>query len=416
MFIFTEVDKELLRPTASRDPLGLLSIWQHRARDLVPHLTASSGQREGFYLLLTALAWWPQFAADHKLVETRLVDYFMLVEQAVARACRMAGVDWLLPGSRNLNSNATRGVYIGISQGDYLLDSQASNGVWGLYRRPAISAGLIGEDNRITAQGGFNVDAIREHSAVMGRLLRDLAAMLKPDAETPRTLAVKQSDFVRELCGIVVTNDAIKPVLQRKLLGPTSPALTTKLAGMIRSAAGARGMDPEALVELAIGKFGADEPALQHVMHCERYLSATEAAFDCVCATPHVRLGQVAGDLQKNLDMGRLRSAQGRFRKSGDYGKDKGNAYERYTSLANLDLATTDSLISGLIEHHRVVSEGRGVEPWVSLQNGKLDFRRRADAPNVQALDPRKAWRNSYYLWALQSLVNGLHPARKAAA
>lgn len=414
MFAFTEVDKELLRPTTGRDPLGVLSIWQHRARDLVPHLTASSGQREGFYLLLTALAWWPQFAADQKLVETRLVDYFMLIEQAVARACRLAGMDWPLPGSRNLNSNASRGVYIGTAQGDYLLDSQASNGVWGLYRQPAISAGLIGEDNRITAQGGFNVDAIRKHSVVMGRLLRDVAAMIKPGAETPRTLALKKSDFVRELCGIVATNDAIKPVLQKRLLKPATPELTTKLAKLIRSAEGARGMDSEALVELAIGEFGAEEPALQQVMHCERYLAVAEAAFACVCATPHAWLRQAAGDLHENLDMGRMRGAQGRFRKSGDYGN--GNAYERYISLANLNLTSPDSLITDLIEHHRVVSEGRGVEPWVSLQNGKFDFLHRADAPDVQALDPQKAWRNSYYLRALQSLVNGLHPALKAGA
>ncbi len=414
MFAFTEVDPELLRPTAGRDPLGVLSIWQHRARALVPHLTASSGQREGFYLLLTALAWWPQFAADHKLAETRLVEYFMLVEQAVARACRLSSVDWPLPGSRNLNSHVSRGVYIGTAQGDYLLDSQASNGVWGLYRRPAINAGLIGEDNRIAAQGRFNSDAIRENSGVMGRLLTYVAAMLRPNAERSRTLAVKNSEFVRELCGLVSSNDVIKPMLQKKLLKPETLALTTKLVEMIYKDKDTRHLDPEALVELAIEKFGAEEPALQQVMHCERYLAVTEAVFDTVCATPHVCLKRMASDLQNNLNMGRLRGAQGRFRNSGEYGH--GTAYDRYTSLANLDLASTYSLTSGLIEHHRIVSEGRGVEPWVTVENDKLDFRRRSDAPGVQALEPRKAWRNSYYLWALQSLVNGLYPARGAGA
>lgn len=414
MFAFTAIDHDLLRPTAGRDPLGVLPIWQHRARDLVPHLTASSGQREGFFLLLTTLAWWPQFAADHKHSEDKLVDYFMLVEQAIARACRMAQAEWPLPGTRSLNSNTDKRVYIGMASGDYLLNAQASNGVWGLYRRPAISAGLIDENNRIIERESYTAEAIRTSSPVMQQLLSKVAAVLKPGGNAEIRIARNKTPFVCDLAKVITHNESIKGVLQKSLLTPSTPALTHKLVKLMRKNKDTRLLDPEGIINLAIGKLGAEEPALQHAMDCERYLAVIEAVFDYLCATPHASLRSVASGLDNDLVMMDLRDARTKFRKSGDYGSDL--VQKRYTSLANLDLADTYKLLMGLIDHHQAVSKGRGVDAWVSMLQGKLDFRRRADPPLAEALKPATAWRNSYYLRALQGLVNGLHPAMSAKA
>lgn len=420
MFAFTAIDNDLLRPTAGRDPLGVMAIWQHRARDLVPHLTASSDRHEGFFLLLTTLAWWPQFAVEHRLPEGKLIDYFMLVEQAVARAYRVAQGKWPLPGTRSLNSNTDKGVYIGMARGDYLLNAQAINGVWGLYRRPAISAGLIDENNRIVERGSYTAEAIRASSSVMQRLLSNVAVVMKSGSDAPCYLAQKNTAFVSALAKVIthdsdgVHNELLKLILRKHLLKPNIPALTHKLVKLMRESEDARSLDPGGLIKVAIGEIGVDEPALQHVMECERYLAVIEGVFDYLCATPQASLRSVASDLDKNLALTRLRDAQKKFRRSGNYGSDL--ALERHTSLANLDLVDTHSLLEGLIDHHQVVSKGRGVDAWVSVLNGKLDFRHRADPPSPEALKPSKAWRNSYYLRALQGLVNGLYPARSAKA
>jgi hypothetical protein len=420
MFAFTAIDNDLLRPTAGRDPLGVQAIWQHRARDLVPHLTASTGRHEGFFLLLTALAWWPKFAADQRFPEGKLIDYFMLVEQAVARACHVAQAEWPLPGTRSLNSNTAKGVYIGMARGDYLLDAQASNGVWGLYRRPAINAGLIDENNRIVELGSYTAEAIRTSSSVMQRLLGKVAAVMKSGGDVAATLAQINCPFVSDLTRVIkhdndgAHNELLKQVLQKRLLKPDTPVLTHKLVKLMREFADARLLDPEDFINVAISEIGTDEPALQHAMDCERYLAVIEGVFDYLCATPQASLRKVTSDLDKILPMARLRKAQQKFRSSGSYGSDL--ALERHTSLATLDLVDTHSLLAGLIDHHQAVSKGRGVDAWVSLLNGKLDFRRRADPPSPETLDPSKAWRNSYYLWALQGLVNGLYPVRSAKA
>lgn len=148
MFAFTQEDLTLSRSLNGRDPLGTLAVWQHRARDMVPNLSSVSRHAEGFQLLLTAMAWWPEFAKRHGRPAADLRRYFLLVEQAYARAFRVAGEEWPLPGTRRLNA-AKAGLWISANPAHYLLDSPLVNGTWGLYRRPAINSGLLLENMRI---------------------------------------------------------------------------------------------------------------------------------------------------------------------------------------------------------------------------------------------------------------------------
>jgi len=129
MFAFTLEDPTLSLALNGRDPLGTLAVWQHRARDLVPSLSSASRQAEGFQLLLAALAWWPEFARRYGRHGRDLPRYFLLLEQAFARACREAGQAWVLPGTRRLNAGKG-GLWISSDPAHYLLDSPLVNGTW----------------------------------------------------------------------------------------------------------------------------------------------------------------------------------------------------------------------------------------------------------------------------------------------
>lgn len=52
-FFITDPDKDLIRATASRDPLGIIPVRSVRGRDLVPHLTEQTDRAAGFQLLLS---------------------------------------------------------------------------------------------------------------------------------------------------------------------------------------------------------------------------------------------------------------------------------------------------------------------------------------------------------------------------
>jgi len=162
LFAFSSEDKSLALPFSGRDPLGTQVVWQWRARDIVPALTAASRQPEGFQLLFTALAWWPEFAVRYKRPQKDLRNFFLLVEQAFARASKMSGIEWRLPGSRRLNDSQESGLWIGLdARRDFLLDSPLANGTWGIYRGPAINAGLVDESDRLPL---VEADQVRRHT------------------------------------------------------------------------------------------------------------------------------------------------------------------------------------------------------------------------------------------------------------
>jgi hypothetical protein len=382
-------------PVSGRDPLGTQVVWQQRARDLVPALTAASREPAGFQLLLVAFAWWPQFAERFRHPPKDLRNYFLLIEQAFARACKMCGQGWPLPGSRRLHDSTLRGVWFGLdARRDFLLDSPLANGTWGLYRSPASSAGLITESGELDSK--YAVE-IRDASEVMLRLFTDISqAMRDPTAQ--KIALARKSSTVEKLAQLI-TDPPQKKDIRAAFVRPKSAPLTGELADLLSE------LDDEPLdVFLMRARQALPESAatLRAVEDCERYLACMDNTFERLAALPGLRGDQLATALKMN--MGALRASRERFRTSGAY---VGLAQQRHAGLAAAPLDSARTLAEFLVAYHGEISRDRHTAPLVQWgDTGRLESMLTGEAAaDEEALDARTAWRNTYYLDALRHLA-----------
>jgi hypothetical protein len=398
MFTVTEIDKGLLLPLSGRDPLGIMPLWQRRARDLVPALTASSRHAEGFQVLLTALAWWPVFAQDSANNTPKdQQKFFILIEQAFARACRCAGVDWPLPGSRRLNS-ADEGVWISLKSDDQLLDNPLANGVWGLYRGPALNAQLIDAHNRINEK---LAKKIREQTPIIEALFKGVWALLRGPEEY---IFLAQRPSAKVVSGLKAIIEQIpsRRIILDAFVTPASSTITQELAILSRSSM--QTDDIRQFVTVAIETLPAHAVHLKNVQRCEGYIAPLEAIFEYLCSKANLPLTLVESDL--TIDLLTLREAAKAFAAGGNY---EGSLQGRVDQLLGLDLSSKQRLVTSLLDHHRAVSESRGNAPWLQLdEQGKLECSLVISTPSPEQLLTGIAWRNSYYLDCLGALSQQL--------
>lgn len=399
MFALTDKDTSLCLPLSGRDPLGIQAVWQRRARDIVPNLTAASGLAEGFHILLVVLAWWPVMAARKDPIRPKLQDFFLLVEQAFARASRCAGGLWQLPGSRRLN-DGDPGVWIGLEKSAHLLDNQLTNGVWGLYRGPAQNAGLIDEQNRIcSAELGAR---IRERTPIVRSLLQPIAELFAAGAkEPPCRLASNRSN--RIVTGLTEILDALpfKREIRETFVVPANSPITVDLAKLL-AVKNSLSNGIRTFMAGAIESLPQHAPTLENVIGCEQFIAPLDAIFEEVCSAEERDVDRVANQLK--IDLAELRAARERFAHAGTF---DGLSRERADALLKLDLASARALIRSLIDHHAVISESRNSSPWIVLDDsGRLDCSLAANRPDVDGLSPATAWRNGYYLHTLDNLAH----------
>lgn len=394
MFAFSSEDKSLALPLSGRDPLGTQVVWQRRARDVVPALTAASRQPEGFQLLLTALAWWPEFAIRYRRPQKDLRNFFLLVEQAFARACKMKGHEWPLPGARRLNDAQEPGLWIGLdARRDFLLDSPLANGTWGIYRGPAINAGLIDESDRLSPT---DASRVQQDTEVVRWLFKPIAqAMLTPTTNV--TIVQKRSSNVDKLAMIVECLPQ-KGLIRDVFVKPSHSPLTRQLADL---ACKDREEPVEHLLARAYKELPEFEATLRNVESCERYIACMDMAFDRLASHSGLRVDKLAVKLA--VDLKGLRGAQVRFKASGVY---NGLAQERQSKLASAPLDSPSSLIEFLVSHHEAISMARGTAPLVFWGDTKrLESVLVLDPREEEPLDARHTWRNNYYIDALRHLA-----------
>ncbi|VVQ02649.1 hypothetical protein PS938_02642 [Pseudomonas fluorescens] len=398
MFTVTDIDKDLLLPLSGRDPLGIMPLWQRRARDLVPALTGSSRYAEGFQVLLTALAWWPEFAQDSANNTPKdQQKFFILIEQAFARACRCAGVDWPLPGSRRLNS-VDEGVWISLQSDHQLLDSPLANGVWGLYRGPALNAQLIDAHNRIDEKLARK---IREQTPIIEALFKGVRAVLR-GSEDYVLLAQRPSAKVVSGLKAIIEQVPSRRIILDALVTPASSMITQELAMLSQNSKQVD--DIRQFVIVAIETLPAHAIHLKNVQRCEGFIAPLEAIFEYLCSMANLPLARVEMDLA--VDLLALREAANAFAAGGNY---EGSLQARVDQLLGLDLSSKQRLIISLLDHHRAVSESRGNAPWLQLdEQGKLECSLVISAPLPEQLLPASAWRNRYYLDCLGALSRQL--------
>ncbi|MFD4839309.1 hypothetical protein ACFWP0_17525 [Achromobacter sp. NPDC058515] len=395
MLAITEKDKFLALPLSGRDPLGTQPIWQYRARDVVPHLTAASRRAEGFHILLIAIAWWPEFATRYRSTGKQLRNFFILLEQAFARACRSAEVDWRLPGRQRLYSREP-GLWIGLSPDAHLLDNQLANGVWGLYRGPAIQAKLITEDNHIASEKALQ--NIRDKSRIVEEMFKDISKALSSPTAPPLTLASRRTH--RYVVGLseIVSKLPFKSIIKNTFVTPGDSPITSDVATLALKQGMAGGI--ASFVKQAIEQLPEHRDTLTNIVRCEQFLAPIDAAFEYICGSEHTDIRFVAADIP--VDLKSLNAARSRFRQSGIYSN---LARKRSNALLGLNLDNKQAFVASLISHHAQISKDRRTAPWISVEeNGRLDCRLSPDMPAEWQLIPEQAWRYSYYLGALGDL------------
>lgn len=396
-YSFTDEDKGLLGAVSGRDPLGILPVWQYRARDVVPHLTAASQQLAGFHVLLVALAWWPEFAKRHHQPVRNLEKYYLLVEQAFARACNTQDGQWPLPGTRRLGAGGT-GVWIGLDPSHHLLGGQLPNGTWGIYRSAAISAGFMDDNNVVSAELAAE---IIKRTGCMERVMAFVKkAMDKRDSEV--WLAERRNHQLVGDLSSIIKQYPLADLLQKPLLKPAVPQVTAQVVSLMRHQHKAE-FDCQVFVRNAMDSIPDHQTVFQHILHCEHYLATVEAVFEWLCSGEAASVKKATELLPVKMDA--LKAAKQQFRQSGDY-RPGTLAAQRKAMMESLDLSSKEAFVRTLIQLHGEVSAARNNDPWISiLETDRFDVRVSTGKPADTQLDPATSWRNGYYLPSLFNLV-----------
>ncbi|MFZ6720550.1 hypothetical protein [Undibacterium sp. Ji49W] len=396
-YVITESDKDLLRPVSGRDPLGILPIWQYRARDLVPHLTGASRHLNGFHILLAALAWWPDFAKTYNQPVKNLTTYFILVEQAFARACTLNATPWHLPGSRRLARSSA--LIIGLKPEHHLLGGQLQNGVWGIYRNAAESAGLI---NKNSAVDSHIIEGIKDQSKVIKRLFDYLIREIKHQSTEGVQIAERSSHQVVYGLSEIIKHNPFAKLIHQPFLAPKDPAATSAIVTLMRQHASAPFL-PESFLEQAKDSVPELTKVCQGIIDCERFIAAIESIFDWLCSMESTSPEDAGNKLPVNLEA--LHLARKKFDDSGTF-PPTSLAYKRKILLDELNFSSKRTLIESVINMHENVCKLRNTKPWISIkENGKFDIIVPRYQPTENQLHPMTAWRNYYYLDSLFNLV-----------
>jgi hypothetical protein len=140
---FTDID---LRPAVqgSRDPLGIVPIWNRIGRRLVGNLTTASGSLRGFTTLLLAHAFAEQIEERKARDSESKVTLFLKFEQ-LAAYCRLVRGDG---GFRGLDRATrlladTKVPRLSARSEDQILGNRKVYGPWGLYSVPSRTSGLL---------------------------------------------------------------------------------------------------------------------------------------------------------------------------------------------------------------------------------------------------------------------------------
>ncbi len=401
---FSDYDHELLRPSIGRDPLGLQPIWTTRARDLVPHLTAQSSRLEGFQVLLTIFGLWPEFQRRYKAKDGQIRNFYVLMEQAIARCAYAVNEHWPLPGRRRLKGGQ-KDLVISLDRDFHLAYGQLASGTWIIYRGAAERAGLLDlETHRVTEIIAAKMERVLEARAREHLFKAVGEAMASPKKVVP--LRGGKSGLLATALAKMIAKPPLETVLLEPLMQPAgrplTAALTTRLAEL-------DSWQHHSLLSQFSDQLPDYRKTFEQLVRCERWLAPLEASFEWLCANSGLPLSEAAYALPVDLDA--LRGAQVAFRDSGPY---EGTGQKRQALYAELDLASKASFIASLLETHRQISEARSAGPWVLLNEGnRLEVRVPMEAPNKGELHPATAWRNDYYLTALwrlsRQIIKGVH-------
>ncbi len=409
--LFTKEDQELILERTSRDPLGVMPIWQYRGRSIVPNLTEQTREVRGFQILVSALYLYEEFRAASKENNIEPEQFFMLVEQAFAYSCFKHTADWPLPGKRRVtmfvNSNNVK-----LSTKGIILDNQLSNGIWGLYRGAAGRSALLHDNVRCLSlgfKGEMKSSGIDDKSK--NQLFRDIKNALI-NGEWDFSL-----DTRRELPGVLYEmfkSIPHKRILKKYLLPPGS--LAERTAELIYenrkifhdSIAQGNRASYRIFINKCIKHFSeeTEKANFRRILLCENFIAPVELIFRYLFKYSGKKLTDAIKDIKISVDLQVLKDALNDFKTSGPYEGYADGRFKLYSQA--VDLSSHDALVNSILYCHNEVSQERKREPWIEMEGGKIRSLMDVYPPDVLVVDQKRTWINDYYLEPLLRIYEGL--------
>ena len=402
--MISSVDNDLVGAANRSDAMGVLAVWSHRARDLVPHLTEQTTDVRGFQILVEAFRLWESYQRESSESSERLGDFFMLVEQAFARTIGLRDGDWPLPGARRVRARAGEDPHISVvDPGWHLLGGQMAGGLWGLYRGAARRAGLLDENMAyLSPETREQADKHKSLSERSVNRLFEIVCRAMNDETVP--LPSHGNDGLRrDLCESF-DEVPLRDHLYAKLVkaGPLNQALAERLVDCDE-------LDHRTFLNGAEDELKQHRSTLNGVVRCEDLLAVLEAIFLWLCASKGDTLKDAVADLP--VDLRAVEQARVQFGDSGRY--EGATAESRHARFhEELDTSNRIALAQSVLSLHKKVSDERGRAAWVWEENGRLRSDVDVPRPDGREFEIGLAWRNDYYLHPLRSIARQLSNLR----
>lgn len=433
-FFFTKPDLERLNIRGSRDPLGFVPLWARFGRKVVTNLTTASNTMRGFTTALLGLHFAEQVAASNREdYDAAQLGAFLMFEQLAGYVRYSQNKDDNLRGitevRRRLEQDP-KSLVLGRSPEHQILSSQRAYGLWGLYLNPAVDSGLLVRDGlALTPEARTFLEEqyfpiLRSHGLGDGesirRLLREPEARVNPSGRDGpmfhalgAILSPRFSDAEVHFYGEYLIRGARSPanagwqpaaaeiLRTRPRAGEFTHSVLDDLIGGTESIVG--GLHEHLIAIRDLQWFlVAVANLFDYLQHCRSKtpaLVAEEVTRAWGAALGYLRPGAIeamvadfAAVFSDNLERAEALSMLARLLHAGDY----------------------EAAIHGVLAHNTfVMNERHKAEPWLRVENGKLEVlysdRDSSDLVTRQRL--QDWWRHSFYLDPLKVLSDELYHA-----
>ncbi|OBV38624.1 hypothetical protein ASR47_1006224 [Janthinobacterium psychrotolerans] len=405
---FTQVDPELNRESAGRDPLGLLPVWSAIGRELVPNLASPVLQANGIRAVLL-IHWLGERPRLQELLTNaaRQRGFIRLMEGVIEYWLKQSGLP-ICYGSQALLSGGTA-FTVSARSGKTVV-----NGLHQYYRGSCERAGLVDDDWRVDASLGDLFECVWNDTASAV-----LAKELAPFLEGGQLLAAQVTSHKQISAALqAVYNDQAVTHHLRGILGEH------KYRALAGDFADLRHRDLSLRERARLLTSEALSGQIEDMHRCEPFLLVLQDSFDIVRAAANEHLTAVTERIASALPQMRQRANDfsalaGKISKAGPARRMR--ELQRLAALLvsvhdGAAHATLNVFLRELVRYHGDCMVERARDPLVVLEGHLIAVHGgeggRADKALRRLASDDPDWDNDYYLHAASTIYQQLHGER----